>query len=83
MSLLSEILAAVKSTPGGVCGAPTVVSRETDGSLFLVRTRGPNTEVRQVGRDLSGLSATDDTWRDLSKDEPAVREFVGETEMKK
>jgi hypothetical protein len=74
------------TTPDGATFRVTVngtAYSETDGTLFLVRTRGPNVEVRQVARDLSGLPADEGTWRQVAKDEPEVKQLIAEAEKKK
>lgn len=56
---------------------------DVGGTLFLVRTQGPDPGVRRLSRDLHGLAPTEDTWRQIAKDDADVMEFMSQVEGKK
>jgi hypothetical protein len=66
-------------TTDGKAWTVTVNGKEyglDDGALFLVQTRGGATKVTQVKQDLSTLPPTSETWQQLAKESPEVKEFL-------
>jgi hypothetical protein len=47
------------------------------GAVFLVKTEGGKTEVKQLARDLSGLQADPKSIEDFARKDAAISKFVG------
>jgi len=69
------------ATTDGKSWTVTVNGKECrleDGALILVRTSGVSTKVTQVKQDLFGLPPKIETWQQLARERPEVKEFVAQ-----
>ncbi len=70
-------------TEDGVTARFTIDGKEFDlsqGTLFLVKTRGADTVVQQLSRDISGISSTDAAFRKMAQSDPDVAALISSAE---
>ncbi len=70
-------------TEDGVTARFTIDRKEFDlsqGTLFLVKTRGTETSVQQLSRDLSEVSFTNEAFREMARSDPDVAALISNGE---
>ncbi len=67
-------------TEDGITARFTIDGKAFDlsqGTLFLVKTRGAETNVRQLSRDLSEVPFTNEALREMAQSDPDVAALIG------
>lgn len=70
-------------TEDGITARFTIDGKAFDlsqGTLFLVKTRGAEASVQQLSRDISELSFTNEAFRKMAQSDPDVAALIGNGE---
>ena len=70
-------------TEDGVTARFTIDGKDFDlskGTIFLVKTKGAETVVQQLSRDLSEISSTDQAFREMAQSDPDVAALISNGE---
>jgi len=70
-------------TENGVTARFTIDGKEFDlsqGTIFLVKTKGAETSVQQLSRDLSEVSFADEAFREMAQSDPDVAALISNGE---
>lgn len=76
----------VCQTPDGKSGAVRINGQHfklEEGSLFLVTTRGGQTQIEQHRRDLMSVAPDDENLERFTKEDPDVKQFISQIEALK